>query len=246
MFHRRPDGRGVPAAPEGARPGAGPHIVSAFDQDLAAIAAGAARLGGLSEELVSLALGALAGAAGPEAGARAQADRARAAQEAQALSDRAALVLARRQPVARDLRQVLGTLRLIAALSRSCDLAANTVARAERRDRAAPLRPGGPEAAVARLGQRALAQLSGALSAFQARDAARARAVWSRDPEIDAHHDSVGVALLARMAEDPAEVAPGAQLLFAAKNLERIADQARRVAAAAWWMETGEEIDPAP
>lgn len=85
--------------------------------------------------------------------------------------------------------------------------------------------------------------MSEALSAHQEGDAARARAVWRRDGELDAHYDSLFGSLIAAMAQRPEEVARGAQRLFVAKNLEWVGDQARRVAAAAYWTATGEEVD---
>ncbi|MGM0584449.1 MAG: phosphate signaling complex PhoU family protein [Pseudomonadota bacterium] len=241
MFQIRDPRRGLRSAGEPPAGAARPETVSAFDADLAAIAAATLRLGGLAEEALSEALSAL-GAGGAERARRAAERRERLSGEARALSGRAAAALARRRRAGADLRLVLGALRAASALGRVGDLGANIAARAAALG-AQGRAPGGPEAMAARLGARALAQLSEALSAHQARDALRARAVWRRDGELDAHYESLAASLVARMTADPAEIARGAEWLFMVKDLERIGDQARRIAAATWWTVTGEEID---
>lgn len=117
MFLSRDPRRGARRSASGPAIRSRPHIVRAFDDDLAAVAADTARLGGAAEDLVSEALRALAPGA-PDLAAEAAARRDRLAADARRLTERAAVVLARRQPLAADLRQVLGALRLAGALGR--------------------------------------------------------------------------------------------------------------------------------
>ena len=242
-----------PDRPQAEAPGRR-HTVSSFDDDLRQVAAQTARVGGMAEELLSGALALLArGGVAEAAELRALRDRQRLmAREA---NDRAASLVALRQPMGGDLRQLLAALRALAALARSGDLSANLAEGAARLREEAPAcaLPAAPtvpaedmDAALRRFGQRALAQLASAISAHQARDAEAARAVWRRDGELDAHYESLTRSLLARMAEGADQVVPGARRLFIAKDLERIGDHARHVAAATWWMLRGTEIDATP
>ncbi|MBR27909.1 MAG: hypothetical protein CML46_13320 [Rhodobacteraceae bacterium] len=259
MFERSP-----PPPPPGASSHAAPgtpagrrHTVSAFDEDLTGIVALTLRLGGQAEELTDLALRAME-TGDPALAEDAAARRARLTGFARSATASAAFVLALRQPMAADLRLVLAALRMIPALERTGELAANIAARGAELRRAgacadgrgaaasASAGPDDPDLALRRFGGRALSQLSMALSAHQARDAARARAVWRRDAALDAHFSSLLDSLVAGMAERPQDVARFAQRLFLAKDLERIGDQARRIAAASWWMQSGREIDEAP
>ncbi|MDF2234642.1 phosphate uptake regulator PhoU [Albimonas sp. CAU 1670] len=234
-----------PDRPQDLRLGRG-HTVSSFDADLRQVAVETARVGGMAEELLSRALTLLSrGDLAEAAELRALRDRQR--RLAREANDRAASLVALRQPMGADLRQLLAALRALAALARSGDLSANLAEGAARlRAEGEPV-DGAEEmnAALRRFGLRALAQLSAAISAHQARDAEAARAVWRRDGELDAHHEALTRALLDRMAEGAEPVVAGARRLFMAKDLERIGDQARHVAAATWWMLRGAEIDAA-
>ena len=236
MFHRSdPRLIGSASAPGAPRP----HTVTAFDDDLRVVAALTVRLGGLAEDLLSLALRRLEGGADAD---DPRSRRARLSSLERELTRRAAALLALRQPVAGDLRAVLATFRLAAALGRAGDLATNLA------ERAAELRKAGSDPldpALHRFGERALAQLGLALSAYQDGDARAALAVWRRDAELDVHFSSLAATLVERLAERPQDAAQGAQRLFLAKDLERVGDQARRIAAATWWALTGSEIDEA-
>lgn len=234
MFHDS-DPRRIGPAPAPGAPR--PHTVTAFDDDLRVVAALTVRLGGQAEDLLSLALRRLdEGAVEDDPRGR----RARLSSLERELTGRAAALLALRQPMAGDLRAVLATFRLAAALGRIGDLATNVAERATelRRWSPDPLDP-----ALHRFGERALGQLGLALSAHQDGDASAALAVWRRDAELDAHFASLAATLVEGLAERPKDAAQGAQRLFLAKDLERVGDQARRIAAATWWALTGSEID---
>ncbi|MEC9432014.1 MAG: PhoU domain-containing protein [Pseudomonadota bacterium] len=240
MFQRPPP----PPSPD---PPSRRHIVSAFDEDLTGVVALTVRLGGQAEALTDLALRAME-TGDPALAAEAAERRARVAAFARSATTSAAFVLALRQPMAADLRLVLAALRMIPAMERTGELAANIAARGSELRRAAAGAGAGPDdidLALRRFGGRALSQLSMALSAHQSRDAARARAVWRRDSALDAHFSSLLDSLVAEMEERPQDAARFAQRLFLAKDLERIGDQARRIAAASWWMQSGREIDEA-
>lgn len=229
------------------RPGHGigdgwrPPSARAFEDDLMAVSTLTARMGGRAEDLLAQALTAIDRRDADLAEEIARGDAAMDELERQ-LSERAVAVLALRNPVAGDLRMLLASLRISASLERVGNLARNTAVRgAALRDR----RRDELSESILRLGERAQAQLSEALSAHQARDADRARAIARRERQLDAHFASVAEALVARMAEEPKDIGSGAQWLFVAKNLERAGDHAVSIAEATWFMVRGEALDPA-
>jgi phosphate transport system protein len=85
------------------------------------------------------------------------------------------------------------------------------------------------------------------LDAYAAQEMDAAMAVWRRDEEVDEHYESIFRELLTLMANEPETVAPGAHLLFIAKNLERIGDHATNIAEILHFQITGEELnEPRP
>ncbi|MCE5232519.1 MAG: phosphate signaling complex protein PhoU [Mizugakiibacter sp.] len=148
-------------------------------------------------------------------------------------------LLALRQPMARDLREILAALRIAAAIERIGDYAANVAKRSMTLNTMAPV------AAVR--GLPGLAALAGqlvreVLAAYRDRDADRARAAWSRDAELDAMYTGLFRELLTYMMEDPRNITPCTHLLFMAKNIERIGDHATNIAENVWYVVHGEEI----
>jgi phosphate transport system protein len=146
-------------------------------------------------------------------------------------------LLALRQPVARDLREVLAALRIASDIERVGDLAANLA----KRCRVLNALPAVPAAGGLRpLAEFAQRQLRDVLRAYVQRDVALAIAVRERDAELDRLHTELFRALVAWMGEDSSHIGAGTHLLFIAKNIERIGDHATNIAENVWFIEHGE------
>mgnify|MGYP003340896107 FL=1 len=215
------------------------HTVTAYDQELTALTAQIAEMGGLAEGLVADAVSALV--RGDTALAQkvilsdARLDRLQRTVEEQAIR-----VIARRQPMAVDLRQIFAALRISGDLERVGDLAKSIAKRA--------IAMGGRVdvkrivIGVEHLSEIALEQLKHVLDAFTARDAAEAVEVRARDEQIDALYTSLFRELLTYMMEDPRNITFCTHLLFCAKNVERIGDHATNIAEAVHYAITGEQL----
>ncbi|MBB4266780.1 phosphate signaling complex protein PhoU [Roseospira visakhapatnamensis] len=219
--------------------GAKPHIVRAFDTDLAALDDTLVKMGDHVGTQIRDALAALV--ARDPAGAAAV-DRADAAVDAleQLLNEQAVRLLALRQPKADDLRAVVTALRAATMLERAGDYAAGAARRGVA-DLAQP--PGQSMAAVRRIGERVSDLLAQAVRAYLDQDVEAALAVWHGDVEIDSLHSSLFRELLTYMLEDPRDIGVCSHLLFVAKNLERIGDQATNIAELAHYRVTGTTPD---
>ena len=147
-------------------------------------------------------------------------------------------LLALRQPMARDLREVYAALRISADIERIGDYAANVAKRTVVLNQTAPVSVGRGLPALARLANDLVRE---ALAAYTARDAERAMAVRSRDAELDAEYTGLFRELLTYMAEDPRQITACTHLLFMAKNIERIGDHATNIAENTWFLVHGEQ-----
>ena len=136
-------------------------------------------------------------------------------------------MLALRQPMARDLREIVGALKAASMLERIGDYAKNVA----KRTAALVEMPPVPSAqTVVRLGMLAQEMIKDVLDAYIARDAEKAELVRQRDKELDALHTSIFRELLTYMMEDPRNITACTHLLFIAKNIERIGDHATNIA----------------
>jgi phosphate transport system protein len=148
--------------------------------------------------------------------------------------------IARRQPFAVDLREIVGALRIATDLERIGDLAANMAKRAELISRETLA-----DEITVQLGQmaaRVLEQLRDVLDSYHRRDAIEALGVWEKDQDIDALHNSAFRQLLSYMMEDPENISLGMHLLFCAKNIERIGDHATNIAESVHYIVEGDAI----
>ncbi len=155
----------------------------------------------------------------------------------QQVEESAIQMIARRQPMARDLREIMAAIHIANDLERVGDLAKNTAKRVI----AIESNFGSQRlvAGVEHIAELAQAQLKNVLDAFAARDLAAALAVWERDDEIDAMYTSLFRELLTYMMEDPRNITMCTHLLFCAKNLERIGDHATNIAETLHYLITG-------
>jgi phosphate transport system protein len=148
-----------------------------------------------------------------------------------------AMKLSLRGPLARDLRQVLASLRIASDIERIGDYAANVAKRSIALNAAPPL----PHTLGLRaLGTLALRQLEEVLVAYRDSDAGAAQRVRAADAELDAQFTGLFRELLTYMMEDARNITPCTHLLFMAKNIERIGDHATNIAENVWFLVHGE------
>jgi len=144
--------------------------------------------------------------------------------------------LALRGPMARDLRQILASLRIAADIERIGDYAANLAKRSMILNLAPPL----PHTNGLRmLGALAVQQVRDVLTAYRDNDAEGAQRVRARDAELDVAYTGLFRELLTYMMEDARAITPCAHLLFMAKNIERIGDHATNIAENVWFLVRG-------
>ena len=148
-------------------------------------------------------------------------------------------LLALRQPMATDLREILSALKIAADLERIGDYAANVAKRAVSLAQTPAVRP---VAAIPRMGRLVQEILSEVLNAYTHRDVERAMKAWSRDEEVDDLYTSLFRETLTYMMEDPRTITPCTHLLFIAKNIERIGDHATNIAETIHFLEVGEAL----
>ncbi|MEL6311427.1 MAG: phosphate signaling complex protein PhoU [Pseudomonadota bacterium] len=218
--------------------GSGPHIVSAFDDDLIAVQAKISEMGGLAEDLLANALEAVKtrdAALAQEVIAR---DKRLDALEFE-LDELATRIIALRQPMAQDLRLLISALRMATTLERVGDLSKNIARRAVY---LASVRPVRLSSSIVRMGQQTLGQLTEVLDAFTSRDTALAVAIWRRDVEIDEIYNAIFREVVTYMMEDPRTIGLGSQLLFIAKNLERIGDHTTHLGEMIYYIVEGEPL----
>ncbi len=216
------------------------HTVSAYDDDLKAIARMVTEIGGLAERAVGDSVTALTRLdidlarrviAGDRELDRLQRD----------IEDKAILVIARRQPMASDLREIVGAMRIANDIERVGDLAKNIAKRAVAINGVFPHKQ--LINGVEHLCEIALHQLKMVLDAYASHDDQAAGAVRQRDDEIDALYTSLFRELLTYMMEDPRNLTFCIHLLFCAKNIERIGDHATNIAESVHYVVTGRSYE---
>ena len=154
--------------------------------------------------------------------------------------NQAIAMLALQQPMARDLRFLIGAIKVSSDLERVGDHAVNIaqcVVRLVDQRTPVPVVP-----ALADMARRARAMLSDALDAFIRGDGALGRAVVKADDDVDAQHESIFRTLLADMMGDPQTIAPSLELLLVSRNLERVADLATNIGEDAVYLAEGKQI----
>jgi phosphate transport system protein len=155
------------------------------------------------------------------------------------VEEKAILTIARRQPLAVDLRETISAIRISGDLERIGDLAKNIAKRSMAVS--AEIQPQ-IVVGLQHMFDLAIGQLKDVLDAYAQKDAERALRVWERDGQIDALHSSIFRALLTYMMEDPRNISFCAHLLFCAKNIERIGDHTTNIAETVHYLVSGETL----
>ena len=156
------------------------------------------------------------------------------------IEDRSVLTIARRQPMAVDLREIVSALRIANDLERIGDLAKNIAKRVM--PITADFHPQKLIRGVEHMSALVLTQLKQVLDSYASHDLEKALAVWNGDEEIDAMCTSLFRELLTYMMEDPRHITFCIHLMFSAKNIERMGDHATNIAETVYFMVQGRPI----
>jgi phosphate transport system protein len=214
------------------------HTAKAFDIDLQELTRMVAEMGGLAEKQVADSVAALAKRDAERGHRVVEADAAIDALQRE-IEEKAVLTIARRQPMAVDLRAIVGALRVANDLERIGDLAKNIGKRAAM---TGDFHPQKLMRGVEHMTALVLRQLKEVLDSYGSHDLAKALAVWKGDEEIDALCTSLFRELLTYMMEDPRNITFCIHLMFCAKNIERMGDHATNIAETVYYMIEGHEI----
>jgi phosphate transport system protein len=215
------------------------HIVKSFDEDLKRLNNVIAEMGGLAEAQLTRAVESLVRRNTELATQVVQDDKRIDALETE-VGQMTVRMLALRQPMAQDLREVVAAIKIASDIERIGDYAKNIAKRAIVLSAHAPLKP---VASIPRMSQLALHIIKDVLDAYIEKDAEGARAAWRRDEEVDEMYNSVFREMLTYMMEDPRNIGPCTHLLFIAKNIERIGDHATNVAEIVYYLVHGRSLD---
>lgn len=215
------------------------HTAKAFDDDLQELTRLVSEMGGLAERQIVESLDALI-RRDAALGDRVVAADAEIDQLQRMIEERAVLTIARRQPMAVDLREIVGAMRVAIDLERIGDLAKNMGKRVIEID--SDFRPLKLIRGLEHMTDLVRSQVKSVLDAYAAHDLPAAMAVWKGDEEVDAICTSLFRELLTYMMEDPRNIGFCIHLMFCAKNIERIGDHATNIAETVFYMIEGQQI----
>jgi phosphate transport system protein len=214
------------------------HTVHSFDDELRNLHLIVARMGGLAEDQLANAIEAISEQDSSLAMRTIEAD-AKVDELQRETEHQVIRLLALRQPVANDLRQIVAALKIANDIERIADYAKNVAKRAVSLNVLPVVQP---VTSIPRIGRAAFAMLKDVLDAYNANDATRATEVWKRDETLDDLYTSVLRELLTYMMEDPRNITSCTHLLFIAKNFERIGDHSTNIAENVYFLVTGRPL----
>ncbi|MEZ5679693.1 MAG: phosphate signaling complex protein PhoU [Erythrobacter sp.] len=212
------------------------HTVKAFDEDITRLRGLIAEMGGLAEAAIQESMDALVKGDDELAQKVVKGDKRIDALESDV--DKLAIrIIALRAPMADDLREVVAALKIAGVVERIGDYSKN-IAKASKeigpnRKKFEPL------TLLPAMAEVAAEMVHDVLTAYAARDAELAREVIAADEKVDAFYNSIFRNLVSHMVENPSTISSAAQLLFVARNLERIGDHATNVAEMVHFAATG-------
>ena len=216
------------------------HTIRAFDTDLQQLAGKVAEMGRLDAEQIADAITSLLERDTALAEQVIATDD-RVDELQREVEEKAVATIARRQPMAIDLREIVGTLRISNDLERIGDLAENIAKRVllllpkEFRLNAVAVQ-------LQHMANLVRDQLARVLRSYEQRDAVLALDVWRKDQEIDALNSSLFRELLTYMMEDPRNITFCSHMLFCAKNIERAGDHATNIAETVYYIVEGRQL----
>ncbi len=212
------------------------HTVKAFDEDITRLRGLIAEMGGLAEVAVQEAIDAMVRGDKELGDAVVARDKKLDALETE-VDKLAVRIIALRAPLADDLREVIAALKIAGVVERIGDYAKNIAKRVDKikeRGKFEPL------TLLPTMAELAAEMVHDVLTAYAARDPELALEVIAADNKVDAFYDSIFRNLVSHMVENPKTISTAAQLLFVAKNIERIGDHATNVAEMVHFAATGD------
>jgi len=215
------------------------HTISAFDADLQALARMISEMGGLAEKQVIDSISAL-DRNDVALARRIIADDAKINAIQHEIEEKVVFTIARRQPMAADLREIIAALRISNDLERIGDLAKNIAKRVS--VLGDEFQPRQIMRGVEHMADLVLLQLKNVLDSYARRDVEKAVAVWRGDAEIDAVNNSLLRELLTYMIEEPRIIGFCIHLMFCTKNIERMGDHATNIAEIVYYMIEGKML----
>ncbi len=215
------------------------HTIKRFDEELEKLNATINEMGGLTESQFAKSLEAVSERDTAMA-EQVIADDKRVDELDQLVQQQTVQLLALRQPMAVDLRVVLSSIKIAAALERIGDYAKNTAKRSIVLSQGTA--PASAVVGIDRLGKLVCTALKDVLDAFANDDVEKAHDVWQRDEEIDHVYTGLFRELLTYMMEDPRNITACTHLLFMAKNIERAGDHVTNIAELVSFRQTGQSF----
>jgi phosphate transport system protein len=211
------------------------HIIKSYDEELNRLNGMIVEMGGLAESQLAAAIAAVA-RRDSELAARVIEGDEKVDQLEREMDNLAIRILALRQPMARDLREIVVALKIASDLERIGDYATNVAKRSIALAQSPPIRP---VHALPRMATLALRLVKEVIDAYVERDADKALAVWVGDEELDEMYANLFRVFLTYMMEDPRNIGASTHLLFMAKNIERIGDHATNIAENVYYLVHG-------
>jgi phosphate transport system protein len=215
------------------------HTAKAFDEDLQELNRLISEMGGLAERQIADAVDALV-RRDIDLGTSVVVTDSDVDQMQRVIEERAVLIIARRQPMAVDLREVVGAMRVAIDLERIGDLSKNIGKRVAQLD--SDFHPLKLIRGLEHMTELVQSQIKSVLDAYAARDLPAAMGVWKGDEEVDAICTSLFRELLTYMMEDPRNISFCIHLMFCAKNIERIGDHATNIAETVFYIIEGQQM----
>src|SRR5271169_6542027 len=217
------------------------HIVKSYEQELKQLRNMLVEMGGLLENQLATATAAVTQGDSAAATAAMEQDPAVDALERD-VETFVIRMLALRQPVAGDLRQIVAALKIASDLERIGDYSANVAKRSVVLNQfSLPYSLAG----LAHMARMVQGQLKSIIDALGESDADKAVEVWRSDQVVDDIYNAIFRELITYMMEDPRNITPCTHLLFIAKNLERIGDHATNIAEKLYYAVEGESLPEA-
>ncbi|MBF0093104.1 MAG: phosphate signaling complex protein PhoU [Alphaproteobacteria bacterium] len=202
------------------------HTVKSYDEELGRLVNTIARMGGVAEAQLASAIQSVA-KRDSELSERVISGDAKVDEFESEIHKQVMRLLALRQPVAVDLRNIVVALKISSDIERIADYAANVAKRAMILNQIPPVKP---VVAISRMGRLAQELTRAVLDAYVERNLDKAIDVWKRDEEVDEMYGSLFRELITYMMEDPRNITACTHLMFIAKNIERIGDHATNIA----------------
>jgi phosphate transport system protein len=218
------------------------HIVKSYDEHITLLTRKILEMGGLVEQQIAQAMQALVDRDVEHANRVIEHDDQIDLMEEE-IDQFAIRLLATRQPMASDLRLIAMAMKISNDLERMGDYATNIAKRCERLAKEPPVKP---LYTIPRMAQISQAMVKDVLDAYVERDIDKAIAVWRRDDEVDDMFTSLFRELLTYMMEDARNISQCIDLIFVAKNLERIGDHATNIAEKIHYIIHGQRINRMP